>query len=150
MRLRRSRDIPSSGSMLMLTPMLDVLTVVLIFLILNYSPDTKKLEVSDSVSLPKADIKMKEVPRVRVEVTKTSFKINGSLVEGLTAESTDRNLWEAVKTKVLSIVGEGSSEPILLVADAETPYDTVDRTVARLASLGFSDVYLLTQLEDKK
>ncbi len=150
MRLHRRRESTAMGSSLMLTPMLDVLTVVLIFLILNFSPDKNKVEVSDSLVLPKAEMELKEVPKLRVEVTQESIRINGKIVEGLTAQSTDKSLWEAVKVKMRSIVGEDSNVPVLLVADAETPYDHVDRTVARLASIGFGDVYLLTQVEGKK
>jgi hypothetical protein len=36
------------------------------------------------------------------------------------------------------------------MADRVTDYDHVDRTVARLASMGYSDIYLLTELEDAK
>lgn len=150
MRLRRHRVNMTMGSSLMLTPMLDVLTVVLIFLILNFSPEKSQIQLSENIQLPKAEAKLTTIPRIRLEITPTAIKVNGDAIEGLTARSTDRAQWEKLKAKLKEMGDDSHQEGILLVADGETPYDDIDRSVARLAALGFSDVYLLTQMEAQK
>ncbi len=149
MRIRRRGQVKITVG-LMLTPMLDMLTVVLIFLILNFSPEKSAITTSQNLKLPKSEMQIAEVPKVKLEVTPDAIILNGSAVAGLSPTSTDSEAWSTLKTRLNEMSSGNTNEPVLLMADRVTDYDHVDRTVARLASMGYSDIYLLTELEDAK
>jgi biopolymer transport protein ExbD len=138
--------------------MLDMLTVVLIFLIVNFSPEKAGIKHSAEIQLPKSDMNINDVPRIHLELTRQEIKLNGAMVEGLSPNMPDASLaWDALRLKLdeftaaLRSAPEAASakaEPILLIADKETPYEFVDRTVAHLAAGGYSEVYLLTYREE--
>lgn len=153
MKLRKRPEIKVTAG-LMLTPMLDVLTVVLIFLILNFSPERAQLNTGDNIQLPNAELQLENVPQVKIEITADALKLNGSVVEGLNPQTAEPAAWAGLKEKIhaTQLPSEASNEavPVLLIADRGLDYDHVDRTVARLASLGYGDIYFLTNLEERK
>jgi biopolymer transport protein ExbD len=151
MRIRRREQLKVSSS-LMLTPMLDMLTVVLIFLIVNFSPEKAAIRQSKDITLPPAETQLAEIPKIQLELAKDYIKLNGENLEGLNPSLGDNHAsWENLNKKLDEKNGSAEKkESILLIADRDTPYEFVDRTVAHLASHGYSDVYLLTQQEEVK
>jgi biopolymer transport protein ExbD len=179
---KRRRESIKFSTLLMLTPMLDMLTVVLIFLIVNFSPDKASIKQSKKVTLPNAELNLFEVPKIQVEVTKEYLKVNGKILEGIVPDTADQGSWKILKAHLDEIAieharlyriisgkeeevakkpetkGKGKAqdepaaptEPILLIADKETPYELVDRTVAHLAAHGYGEIYLLTHKEERK
>lgn len=157
MKLRRREPFKVSSS-LMLTPMLDMLTVVLIFLIVNFSPDRAGIKESANIQLPKSELHLTEVPKIQLELAKDYIKINGENIEGVNPSVEAAASWEGLGKKLqeLSSTSPANAEsnqptkkdPILLIADRDTPYEFVDRTVAHLASQGYSEVFLLTHQEE--
>lgn len=157
MRIRRREQIKVSSS-LMLTPMLDMLTVVLIFLIVNFSPEKASIKETANIQLPKSETQLSEVPKIQLELTKDSIKVNGESIEGVNPSMTAAGSWDGLRRKLAQFETRAAEEKtqdvvikkdaILLIADRETPYEFVDRTVAHLASNGYSEVYLLTQHEE--
>ena len=146
--MKRRRRVNIKMTMgLTLVPMLDMMTVVLIFLIVNFSPDKANVKKEDQLILPKAELNMRDVPKIQIEITKNELKVNGTALEGLNPFEATKEAWAILKAKLDEISPE--SQPVLLVADKGTEYIFVDRTVAHLAAAGFSDVYLLTEREER-
>ncbi|MDB5037597.1 MAG: aglS [Bacteriovoracaceae bacterium] len=151
MKRRRQEPIKISST-LMLTPMLDMLTVVLIFLIVNFSPEKAAIKPSANIQLPEAELNLNEVPRIHIELAKDHVMLNGQTLAGLLPDSQDSQAWNILKIKLEELTKESKDQkpqPILLIADKDAPYQFVDSAVAHLAAGGYSEVYLLTSQEDK-
>ncbi len=87
-------------SSLTLTPMLDMLTVVLIFLIVNYSPDKANIKQSSQIRLPQAELDITDVPKIQIEVTKEYVRINGKAVDGLIPATSEPAAWSVLKEQL--------------------------------------------------
>lgn len=143
--LDRARAKPTT--VIMLTPFLDVMTTLLIFLIVTFAPDEAKIEVSSAIQLPKAEHFLKGVPSVRIEVTESSLRINGKVIEGTSPTDPTSTTWNLLKTAI-DEVRQKEDQRVLVVADKATPFRLVDLTVAHLSAAGFSDIYLLTEMKE--
>lgn len=152
---RRPRATPK----LMLTPMLDMFLLILIYLILNFSPDTSHAKQSRGIHLPKTEVSSKKLPHIQVEVTPATVKVNGSALEGLTPESASPEAWLILSTKLKEISGMAKvkntetaafQERILVVSDKDTPYGLIDKAVSQMAAAGFSQIYFLAEEQKKE
>lgn len=140
---RRKKNLDTPG--LMITPMIDMFTVILIFLIVHYAPEHARIKKSEGIKLPKSTLDMAKVPHVQIEVAPDYISLNGERVEGLNPTSSN---WKVFSEKLKAL--SKSDEPVLIMADKDTSYRLVDLTVAHLAVAGFSEVYFLTEKEEKK
>lgn len=134
-------------SVIILTPFLDVMTTLLIFLIVTFAPEEARIELSANTRLPTADHYLKGVPSVRIEVSENSIKLNGKILNGATPLDHTQNTWKLLKTSIES-VREKNDSRVLVVADKSTAFNLVDITVAHLSASGFSDIYLLTEKKE--
>lgn len=150
----RKRHRPKAAS-LMITPMIDMFTVILIFLIVSYSPEAAKIKKSDEIRLPKTDMKLTKAPRLQVEVTANQVLVNGQAISD-SAESpntikTWKKLKQVLQEKALKDEGgKQKDEPVLIMADKDTSYQTIDSAVGSIGAAGFSEVYFLTEQEQKE
>lgn len=143
---RRQRRVEATS--LMITPMIDMFTVMLIFLIVSYAPEQSRIKKSDNIRLPKSKLELAKVPHIQIEVGSDYLSLNGQKLEGLNPSSDKRSVWKILGTSLKSL--ERSDEPVLVMADKETSYRAVDLAVAHLAAAGFSEVYFLTEKEEEK
>lgn len=132
----------------MITPMIDMFTVILIFLIVSYAPEQSKIKISDQIEVPKSSIKLKSVPKLQIEVTDSYIMINGEAVAGLDPKQASVQQWQSFSSRVDKI--KTKEEAVLVLADKTTNFAHVDRAVAHLAKAGFSEVYFLTESEEEK
>jgi len=151
MRRNRQRIKPAS---LLITPMIDMFTVILIFLIASYSPEASKVKKSEQIRLPKSSLTLNKAPRLQLEVTPSYVQLNGEKVAGLNPQDPQSQNWSALKTQLVAAAqfddkGKLKDEPILVMADKSTSYEFVERTISYVASSGFSEVYFLTEQEDQ-
>lgn len=140
----RKRGIEKSA--LMLTPMIDMFTVIMIFLIVSYAPEQARIKKSQEIQLPKSKLELTKVPQIQIEVGNNQIVLNGQKVEGLNPSSGNRKSWSALGENLKSL--SRSDEPVLVMADKDISYQYVDLTVAHLAAAGFSEVYFLTEKEE--
>jgi len=147
---------PKPIRMIMLTPFLDVLTVILIFLIVAYSPDEAQIQASKGLELPKSSLILKGVPDFRVEISNTEIKLNGEkiapaedwkqMVQVLVQKKKEHD--ETVKAaNVDKEKAEKEAAKILILADSRLKFQSLDQAFAHIAGAGFSDIYLLTELK---
>jgi biopolymer transport protein ExbD len=136
---------------LMLTPILDVMVTIMIFLLVSFSPEEAKIVRSPEIKVPDATFHISRVPDLQVEVTKDYVKINGKDVPGLIPEKEDGAAWLVLKTQIDELKLK-ENEPVLLIADKALAFKYVDRTAAHLAAAGHSSILLLTRTrnEEKK
>lgn len=145
---KRNRHRSQSQSTLMITPMIDMFTVILIFLIVSYAPEQSKIKVSENITVPKSPLKLKKVPQVQVEVTENYIMINGERLQSLKPSQAQLSDWKVFKDRLSDM--KQKDEAVLVMADKSTNFAHVDRAIAHLASAGFSEVYFLTETEPSK
>ncbi len=152
---RRPRVTPK----LMLTPMLDMFLLILIYLILNFSPDSAHAKQSKEIRLPKTEISARKLPHIQVEVTPGHIKVNGISLEGLIPSDAQPETWLILSAKLKALSDEAKAknsgiipfEPrILVVSDKDTEYGLVDKAVSQMAAAGFSQIYFLAEEQKKE
>lgn len=151
MRKTRQRIKPAS---LLITPMIDMFTVILIFLIASYSPEASKVKKSEQIRLPKSTLTLNKAPRLQIEVSPTYIYLNGQAVAGLVPQDPSAQNWLALKNQLVASAkfdekGKLKDEPVLVMADKATSYQFVEKAISYVASSGFSEVYFLTEQEDQ-
>jgi len=135
---------------IMLTPMLDMFTMILIFLITAYAPEETKIKKSENIHLPMSMAKLTKIPHIQIEVTKDYVKVNGTSVTGLIPETGNSESWSVLKAHLSQLDKAEKKEPVLLLADKETSFRWIDRTVAYVAAAGYGSVYLVTETGKEK
>lgn len=129
---------------LMITPMIDMFTVILIFLIVSYAPEQSRIQKSEQIELPQEDFKLSRLPTLQVEVTETYVSMNGVRIE-----LNNPQAWGQVEAQLQEFKRDSRETAGLLIADQSTPYRLIDRTIGHLSASGFSEIYFLTQEENK-
>lgn len=143
---RRSR---SKVTGLMITPMIDMFTVILIFLIVSYAPDEARVKKSEELVLPKSELQISKMPKIQIQVTDTDIRLNGSRIEGIKPNENNSKSWAILK-EALNKNFKDKRQPVLLIADKDTSYAYIDRAVGFVAAAGFGEVYFLTETVEEK
>jgi len=152
---RRPRQTPK----LMLTPMLDMFLLIIIYLILNFSPDTSHAKQSREIKLPRTEVSAKKLPHIQVEITTAHVKVNGTALEGLQPDNAQPEAWLILSAKLkevaeLAKANNSSAFPfeqkILVVSDKSTQYGLIDKAVSQMAAAGFSQIYFLAEEQKKE
>ncbi len=127
----------------MLTPMIDMFTIIIVYLIVNFAPDAAKVKKSDNIRLPKSPMALNKVPPIQIEVSQEQVLINGTKIEGLQPQSATPEAWYILSSKLKEL--KTKDHPVLVISDRNTNYGVVDKTVGQVAAAGFSEVYFLTE-----
>ncbi len=146
MKQRRQHRYNYKFNKMMLTPMIDVFTVILIFLLINHSIDKSELEQNIQVKLPESEVLLSDLPRIRIEITDNQLRLNGKELEGYVPSNP--KTWNILRASLQDL--SPKPEPVLIISDKETSYRYVDRTISQLAAAGFSEVYFLTEKSQKE
>lgn len=131
----RSSFKKKDASILNLAPMIDILTVLLVFLILTFVSDEKAVNLASGTELPSINAQMKNLPRLHIEVTPTGIAWEGILLPSSRLQE---------KLKELGF----EKEAVLLIADQNLDFQYMDRAIAQLTEAGFTDYYFLTENPD--
>lgn len=121
-----------------LTPLIDVVFLLLIFFMVS-TTFTKETQLA--IDLPEANGEVKEQPvKTQVEITigkEGDFAVNGkSLV----------NSSQDTLKSALAKVSDGDTEvPLIITADAKTPYQSVVTAMDVAGQLGFTNLRMTTR-----
>lgn len=135
---RREGDKATPG--LNLAAMIDIFTVLLIFLILTFVADEQSFEIASDAELPKASAELKNLPKIQVQISEDgTYALDGEKADN------SQMLITRLKQKA------AQDEVILLVADQRLSFEKIDRAVAILTKAGFTEFQFLTaQQEDRE
>ena len=149
-RHRRSRVRGSSHSMPALIPMIDMLTILVVYLLVHAAdyeilPNTKQIQIPQSVS----ETKPRET--VTVLITKESIFVNGEVLADVAAAQAGDNpvietlraalRAEADKERLTDRGGEGPPE-VTVLADKDLPYRFVKRILSTCTAAEYGKVSL--------
>lgn len=121
----------------MLTPMIDVIFVLLLFFVVT---TTFTRESHLKVDLPEAQGQNSENPADRIEVVigkNGSYAVNGDVL----VNSQMKTLLAAIEAK-----GQGNKDlPFVITADANVPYEKVMQAMDAAGRLGYAKLSMTTQ-----
>ena len=121
-----------------LTPLIDVVFLLLIFFMVS-TTFTKESRLE--VDLPEADAvttAVKERREISIEISQTGvYAISGQVLPG--------NSLEVVKAALERASGGDINRPVVLIADAKTPHESVVVAMEAAGELGFSKLSIATR-----
>ncbi len=120
------------------TPLVDVMLVLLIIFMVAAPMMTQGLEVDLPATTAKA-LRQQEAPVV------VSIRKGGEIALG--GVNVDR---KTLVEQLLKLPAEKKEEPVYLRADKDVPYGFVVKTMADVKSAGFKKLGMITLPEDKK
>ena len=133
-RQERVRPLP-------LTSMMDMLTIILIFLLLNLTPDYAVNQVSQDIELPTAVKGTEPVGAHRIEISMNELLMDSESIAPIRDGRVDEAALEALTAALTPHFDESQekSDPVVLLADKRVPYATVDSVLKAAGMAGFPD-----------
>lgn len=161
---RRKRDSEDAVTHLNITPMLDMMTIILIFLIKSYSTSTTNVNVSN-LSIPHSTTKLDVETSVPVVVTATEVIVDDKVIMQLDGKGNllpDEEgggyelpgLYEVLDEKakdfqrVEEFGGQQFSGRIAVIADRQVSYETLFRILYTAGRVRFGKFKLFVQKPD--
>ncbi|OFZ49773.1 MAG: hypothetical protein A2381_18155 [Bdellovibrionales bacterium RIFOXYB1_FULL_37_110] len=134
-----------------ITSLMDVLTIILIFLLVNYSSVEQDMQVPDYIKLPKVQAKTLESLKqtLKLVVGKDRIKINdGKEIQFNNFVSQQAQIMERLAESMAKIKEENdvnkTPSVLALQADKDIPYEIIDGVILSAASVGITQIELMS------
>jgi biopolymer transport protein ExbD len=149
---RRGQDKPSS---LNLTSMMDMFTIILVFLIFSFSSSDQNLKLDPDLTLPESISGLEFKWAINVNVTPTELKVEGNKIAGIKKGRLVRVKVDKEKKRIMplynllkkfkEIEAEEKVNPtdaetvIAFQADKDLPFELIDMVMKTSAQAGYPD-----------
>ncbi len=158
--LRRKRHgLGAAISGLNLTAMMDILTILLVYLIKVYAEAPESITLNDNLRPPTSTAPENVVPSVSVIINKTGILVEQKLVLTLVSgqvvaedpSARYQPLAQALSARVdiIKLVESKGGSPfdgnLMIIADDTTPYDLVSNVLYQAGKLGFTSYRLVVR-----
>jgi len=142
-----------------LTAMMDMMTIILVFLIQQYANAPENINPSGDLQPPKSTAEQNIVPAARLTITKTSILVEDKVVlsvqEGHVVGSDPKTALQPLndalesRVKILKAISDAGGAPfdgnLMVIADEDTPYDLVSTSLLSAGRAGFSSYRLIVR-----
>ncbi len=136
-----------------LTSLIDVMTILLVFLIKSFSVEGNLITPSDDLVLPLSQSEKSPSLKPSVEITKEVLIADGVVLDSINAiTSSDSMLIPALARWVRVTAGKTSTnEPreVMIQADRDLSFDVVKRVMYTCSKSGFTDFSILVMREEQ-
>jgi len=130
---------------------MDVLTIILIFLLVNYSSVEQDMQVPDYIKLPKIQAKTLESLKQNLKVVVGSDRIminDGKEIQFKNFASQQEQILERLAQSMAKIKEDNDAikTPSILAiqADKDIPYEIIDGVILSAASVGITQIELMS------
>jgi biopolymer transport protein ExbD len=153
---------PEVISGLNITPMMDMMTIILVFLLKSFASSTSTITFDSNLQVPKSITQLKPKEAVSVTVTKKVILVEGDAIAPVNAGKVD----PAVKRdgengyyitplvdilekharkekKVAELTGQKFDSQLMLIADQTTPYRLLTEVIYSCGQAGYANYRLL-------
>lgn len=158
-RRRKAHHVGEYVAGLNLTAMMDVLTILLVYLIKVYAEAPENITLNDDLRPPSSSAPANIVPSVSVLISKTAILVDQKpvlTVKGGAIVAQDPNqaylpLAQALEKRVALIkaIGDRGGSPfdgnLMIIADEETPYDLISNVLYQAGRAEFTQYRLVVQ-----
>ena len=153
---------PETIRELNITPMMDMMTIILVFLLKNFSGSTEMITLDDNLQTPRSVTQLRAKEAVPVTITKRVILVEGVPVAPITNGKVDSSLKpdgengykiEPIVSQLTRIsnrerkVAEMSNEKfageLMVVADQTTPYRLIMEVLYSCGQAGYSNYRLV-------
>ena len=129
-----------------LTSLIDVMTILLVFLMKSFSVEGNLITPSTDLTLPESASREVPVPVTTLEITADALTAQGEHIASLGSFSNDDSLLLQPLAHWLSAHNNGTRE-IMLQADRRIPFSVIKRVLFTCSKSGFDDFTILVQQE---
>lgn len=143
-----------------ITSLMDVLTIILIFLLTNYSDEAPEAELSESIKLPILEAKSARKPgkytkEIKLIFAKSKIEVGDQIIPFDNFEEQGDQVIDLAVTKLIEMVKDLSPEDkkksaIILHADKEINYDMISSLVKAASVSGITHIEFLGTFEQKE
>lgn len=157
-RQRRSGNKPFIPPKLQITSMMDMFTIILIFLLFSFSNNPEQMDLEKDIALPQSSSKLDYKDSIRLVLTKNELKLDGKVVATLDNEKVEglENLYEELK-KYREVADElkkdeadeEKKQHILFLCDKEHSFAVVNAIVKTAGRAGYPNFQFAVVEKDK-
>jgi len=157
---RRRHHVAGANEGLNLTAMMDIFTIILVFMIKQYEAAPQNITLSEDLTPPKTTSEAEMVPGVALTISKTSILLDNKLV--ITIErgtSVTEAQWATVakaladrRETIIAISDRGGAKftgDVMVIADGEVPYETLSGALLQAGSEKYTTYRLVLQAGGK-
>jgi biopolymer transport protein ExbD len=153
---------PETIRELNITPMMDLMTIILVFLLKNFSGTTSLITLDSNLQVPPSVTKLQAREAVPVTITKRLIVIEGDAVAPVNNGKVDSslkpdgengyliqpivdrlNLIASRERKVADMMGQKFSAELMVVADRSTPYRLLTEVLYSSGQAGYANYRLV-------
>lgn len=126
-----------------LTPLIDIFTVILIFLVFGFSPEDAAIDAAQRAKLPTLETKVESSDINLLSIRKNKLYFNREELGEL------KNLSALSNRLELLLQGQGSTKPTYIQADKNLSFKSVDLAIQVMRSSGISKIQFLGIKEEE-
>ena len=161
--IRQARKNRSNGDVkLNITSMMDMFTIILVFLIKNFSTEGAIVTPADNLTLPKSSVKMRANQALGIKVSKNTIIVENVLVvssEDFLKIQNQKDFmiqqlhdvlvkYADESKKMAEISGKEFSGEITIQGDVEIPYSILTRVMYTCGQAGYPKMNLFVYRQD--
>jgi biopolymer transport protein ExbD len=158
----RKLDEPEVIKDLNITPMMDMMTIILVFLLKSFASSASNITFDANLQIPKSSTLLKPKLAVAVTITKKVLLVEGDAVAPINAGKVDPTvkrdgengyyitpLVELLgkharrEKKVASLTGQAFEAQLMIIADQSTPYRLLTEIIYSCGQAGYANYRLL-------
>ncbi len=130
-----------------MTSLIDILTLLLVFLIQSFNAEGTLITPSSDLELPLSASKKQPTPSLTIEITRDAVIAEGKQLAVNAAFAASRDLLVPPVEAWLARQKSGESKKIIIQCDRETEFNIVKRIMYTCSKAGFADFSVLV-IED--
>jgi biopolymer transport protein ExbD len=153
---------PETIRELNITPMMDMMTIILVFLLKNFSGSTQMITLDQNLQVPRSQTELRAKEAVPVTITKRVIIIEGEPVAGVNNGKVDPSMKPEGENgyriepivkilssisnrerRVASLTGDTFASELMIVADQSTPYRLLTEVLYSCGQAGYSNYRLV-------
>ncbi len=132
-----------------LTSLIDVMTILLVFLIQNFSVEGNLITPSNDLTIPKSSIETRPEMMVSVQISEDMVMLDGEkLVNISDYADAEEYLIQPLFDRMVLKRSTTSTPKLMLEADRELPFNVIKRVAFTCSKAGFSDFSVLVYQEE--
>jgi biopolymer transport protein ExbD len=124
-----------------LTSLIDAMTILLVFLIQNFSAEGNLITTQNDIKLPHSEIKTTPLPAYTVQITESEVRVQGiSVVKNEKFANND----ELIIPELFENLSKNEADKrIIIEADKNLPFNIIKRVCFSCSAAGFEDFEIL-------
>lgn len=131
---------------LQITSMMDMFTIILIFLLFSFSNRPETMQLEKDLLLPKSTAQLNYEDSVRITATEKMLKVgetivavieDGKLKDFPSDNVTETDLYKSLKASNNKKAASGETKPVLFLCDRRLSFNTINRIIKTAAQAGY-------------